>query len=96
MVYEIVAGILARLLEIDVDYITPEMELTKESGMEPINLAKLIIRLEKKFDIVIHDEDVHKFVCVNNLVDYIDNIEAENEEVSPVSSDEEREAWYYS
>lgn len=95
MVFETVVGILARLLEIDEDYITPEMKLAKEEGMEPINLAKLIIRCEKRFEIVIQDEDVYKFICVNDLVDYISNLLNENEEVTPVNSDEEREAWYY-
>lgn len=75
MVFETVAGILAEILGIDDEDITPQTELTREYGIKAVDVAKLVIECEKKFDLIIHDEDVHRFRCVNDLVEYIHRIQ---------------------
>lgn len=77
MVFQKVAEILSEIVEIDEEEITPETELTADNGIEAISIAKLVILCEKKFGITIHDEDVHSFKCVNDIVKYIEKAQSE-------------------
>lgn len=77
MVFQKVARILAEIIEVDSEDITPETELTKEYGIKAVDVAKLVIECEKKFKITIHDEDVLRFQFVNDLVEYIKKIQSE-------------------
>ncbi len=77
MIFKKVAKILAEIIEIDYEEITPATELTNEYAIQAIDLAKLVIECEKKFKITIHDEDVHTFKCVNDIVEYIQRIQAD-------------------
>jgi acyl carrier protein len=71
LVFQEVAGILAEIIDVDAEDITPETELTNEYGIKAIDVAKLVIACEKKFKIKIYDEDVHTLKCVNDVVEYI-------------------------
>lgn len=77
MVFQKVAVILSEIMEIDSEEITPETKLTADNGIEAISIAKLVILCEKKFGITIHDEDVHSFKCVNDIVKYIEKAQSE-------------------
>jgi len=77
LVFLTVAKILAEIIEIDYEDITPETELTMDNGIEAVNIAKLVVECEKKFNIIIHDENVHSFKCVNDIVEYIEKIQSE-------------------
>ena len=77
MVFQKVAKILTEIIGIDDEDITNETELTSEYGIKPIDVAKLVIECEKKFNITIHDEDVHNFRCVNDIVEYIKRIQSD-------------------
>jgi len=77
LVFQKVARILAEIIEVDSEDITPETELTKEYGIKAVDVAKLVIECEKKFKITIYDEDVHRFHSVNDLVEYIKKIQSE-------------------
>lgn len=71
LVFKKVAKILSEIIQISCEDIIPETELTADYGIGAVNVAKLVIECEKKFDITIHDEDVHNFRCVNDIVEYI-------------------------
>lgn len=77
MVFQKVAKILAEIIEVDCEDITLETELTNENGIKAVDVAKLVIECEKKFKITIHDEDVHNFRCVNDMVEYIKKIQSD-------------------
>lgn len=77
MVFQKVAKILAEIIDVDDEEITPETELTGEGGMKRIDVAKLIIECEKTFHITIHDEDVHNFKRVQDVVEYIKRIQSD-------------------
>jgi len=94
LVSESVAKILADIIEADYEEVNPETELTNDNGIERIDVAKLMIECEKKYKITIFDEDVHTFKCVGDIAKYIEEILSEDAK-SAVSSDEEREGWYY-
>lgn len=95
MVFQKVAGILADILNLDEEEITSDIELTPEFEIEKIHIAKLIIECEKKFKISIHDEKVHTFHTVGDVVKYIENALSEEEGNISESSEEERTWWYY-
>jgi acyl carrier protein len=69
--------VLAKIIEVDHEEITPETELTHEYGIKAIDVAKLVIECEKKFKIIIHDEDVHTFRSVNDIVEYIKRVQSD-------------------
>ena len=75
MVREKVAKILAEIIDIDWEDISPETDWTKEYDLKAVHIAKLVIECEKEFKIIIHDEDVHTFSCVNDVVEYIKRIQ---------------------
>lgn len=77
MVFEKVAKILAEIIGIDYEDITPETELTREYGIKAVDVAKLVIECEKRFKVTIHDEYVHNFKCVNDIVKYIKKARAD-------------------
>lgn len=72
MVFEKVAKILAEIIGMDDQDITPETALTREYGITALDVAKLVIECERKFRITIQDEDVHAFRYVSDLTDYIE------------------------
>ena len=74
MICKKVEKILAEIIDAEYEDITPETELTGESGIEAINMARLVIQCEKHFKIIIHDDDVHTFKYVKDIVKYIENL----------------------
>lgn len=95
MVYKKVAGILADILNLNEEDITPDMRLTPEPEIEKIHIAKLVIECERKFKITIHDEKVQDFCTVKDLVEWIEHLLAKNEGNLSESTDEKRMWWYY-
>ena len=87
--------ILADILGLDEDEITPDMGLTSEFEIERLHVAKFIIECEKKFKITIHDETVHTFRTVGDVVNYIESRLSEEEGNNSESSEDERMWWYY-
>lgn len=87
--------ILADILGLDEDEITSDMGLTSEFEIERLHIAKFIIECEKKFKITIHDENVHTFRTVGDVVNYIESRLSEEEGNHSESSEDERMWWYY-
>lgn len=77
MFFEKLAQILAEIIDREAEDITPETALTEDNGIMPIDVAKLVIECEKKFKITIHDEDVHNFKTVSDVVEYISKMQSE-------------------
>ncbi|MBQ2256124.1 MAG: hypothetical protein II330_04630 [Clostridia bacterium] len=46
----------------------------KDLVINSIELADLVMLCEEKFDIEIDDEDIHKFVTVGDVVNYLENV----------------------
>lgn len=76
MVFQKLSKILEEFIDIDSEDITLETELTVESGIKAVDIARLVIECEKQFKLTINDEDVHAFRCVNDLVEYINEIKS--------------------
>ena len=71
--YEKFVRLLVDELQIDEADITMDAELSNDLGINSIELADLVMLCEEKFDIEIDDEDIHKFVTVGDVVNYLEN-----------------------
>ena len=65
-------NLLVNELQIKEELITLDAELTTDLGVNSIELADLVMICEEQFDIVIDDEDLHGFITVGDVVDYLE------------------------
>ena len=61
--------------QVDEDKITLDAELSGDLAINSIELAELILRCEEEFGIAIQEEEMHKFVTVGDVVDYLNTLE---------------------
>lgn len=95
MTFHKVRDLLAEIIGVDEEVITPQMALSESNGIAPIDVAALVIACEKTFKITIHDEDVASFACVSDLAAYIgQKLEAGLYDM-PERTEEDRTAWFY-
>ncbi|NMA86467.1 MAG: acyl carrier protein [Tissierellia bacterium] len=64
--------LLAEIMGVDNEDINLKTKFTKEYGIKPIDVAKLIIAIEEEFNIVIHDDKAAFFMDVGDIVEYIE------------------------
>lgn len=73
--YEKLKELLVEELQIDEADITLDAKLATDLGVNSIELADLIMLCEDKFDIVIKDEDIHNFITIGDVVNYLETLE---------------------
>ncbi len=71
--FETLKKVLVEELQLDAEDITPEAELANDLGINSIELADLVMLCEDKFGIEIEDDDIHKFITVNDVVTYLES-----------------------
>ena len=59
-------------MNIDEANITMEAELSGDLGINSLELADLVYLCEEKFNVEIADEDLHNFVTVGDVVNYLE------------------------
>ena len=69
---ETLKKLLAEELQIDPETITPDAELASDLGLNSIELANLVMLCEEKFDVTIDDDDIHKFVTISDVAEYLE------------------------
>ncbi len=69
--FEKVKELLVDELSVNPDEVTMNAELVNDLGINSLELADLILLCEEKFDIEIDDEDIHKFISVGDVVNYL-------------------------
>ncbi|WP_324824745.1 acyl carrier protein [Sinanaerobacter sp. ZZT-01] len=77
MTLDIIISLLCEVISASENELSGRTPLTPEYDIEPIDIAKLMIKIEKRFEVTIHDEDVHTFRTVNDVVKYVDALIAE-------------------
>ena len=70
--FEKVKELLVKELQIQGDLITMDAELTSDLGINSIELADLVMICEEQFDLVIEDEDLHGFITVGDVVEFLE------------------------
>ena len=73
--FEKVKELLVKELQIQGNLITMDAELTSDLGINSIELADLVMICEEQFDLVIEDEDLHGFITVGDVVNYLESRE---------------------
>ena len=74
--FEKVKAILVEELRVAEEDVTMEAELANDLGVNSLELADLILLCEDKFNIVIDDEDLHTFITVGDVVNYLNENQA--------------------
>mgnify|MGYP004497704367 CR=1 FL=1 len=72
--FETVKNLLVEDLQVNPDDITMEAELIGDLGINSLELADMILLCEEKFDIEVKDDDIHKFITVGDVVNYLNEI----------------------
>ena len=72
--FEKIKEILVEEMQVDPENVTMEAELVNDLGVNSLELADLILLCEEKFDIEINDEDIHKFITVGDVADYLSEV----------------------
>lgn len=75
--FEKLKELLVDELQVDVSDITLAAKLSTDLGINSIELADLIMLCEDKFGIEIKDEDIHNFVTVADVVEYLEKLTAD-------------------
>ena len=70
--FETLKNILVEELQLDADEITLESDLANDLGINSIELADLVMICEEQFDLTIDDEDLHGFITVGDIVNYLE------------------------
>lgn len=71
--FETLKKVLVEELQLEEDEITLEAELSNDLGINSIELADLVMLCEDKFNIEIEDDDIHKFITVGDVVNYLES-----------------------
>ena len=69
--FEKVKELLVEELQVDPADVSMDAELIGDLGINSLELADLVLNCEEKFDIEIDDEEIHKFVTVGDVVNYL-------------------------
>ncbi len=69
--FEKVRDLMVEELSLNPDDITLTSELVNDLGINSLELADLVMLCEDRFDIEFSDDDIHKFVTVGDVVEYL-------------------------
>ncbi len=67
--------LLVEEFQVEEDKITLDAELSGDLAINSIELAELILRCEETFGIEIQEDEMHKFVTVGDVVEYLNTLE---------------------
>lgn len=73
MEFEKLQQIIAEVLNVDVDEITPETTFVDDLGANSLDVFQIIMGIEEEFDIEIPTEEAEKIVSVGDAAEQIKN-----------------------
>ena len=71
-----VKAIIVDKLGVEESQVTPEASFTADLNADSLDTVELIMEFEKEFGISIPDEDTQKINCVNDVIEYIEKLQA--------------------
>ena len=72
MVYETVAGMIAKQVKKDVSEVTPDKRLVEDLKADSANVMVMIMDMEDTFNITVEDDAINTLKTVGDVVNYID------------------------
>ena len=73
MEFEKLQQMIAEVLNVNADEITPETTFVDDLGADSLDIFQIIMGIEEEFDIEIPNEEVEKIVSVGDAVEQIKN-----------------------
>ena len=70
--FERIKTILVNDLHVDAAEVTPDAELINDLGINSLELADLVLLCEDEFGLEFSEDDIHKFITVGDVVDYLE------------------------
>ena len=70
--FEKIKNFLVEELSINEDEIVPSAELMNDLGINSLELADLVIYCEDEFGIEFNEDDIHKLITINDVVEYLE------------------------
>ena len=74
--YEKIKEVLVEKLHVDEKDIRPDADIKKDLGADSLDILQLLMSLEEEYDIQIPDDKLAGFATVQDIVDYMESIEA--------------------
>ena len=74
MEFEKLQAIIADVLNVPKDDITPETTFVDDLGADSLDIFQIIMGIEEEFDIEIANEDAEQIVTVSDAVEEIKNV----------------------
>ncbi len=71
MILMTIQRLLAEMLEIDPEEITPETDLEEDLDMDSLDGTELLLALEEEFDLEIDEDTARGFRTVGDIIDYL-------------------------
>ena len=71
-----VKAIIVAKLGVEESQVTPEASFTADLNADSLDTVELIMEFEKEFGISIPDDDTSKIKCVQDVIDYIEKLQA--------------------
>ena len=69
--FDEIKSIMTKTLSIPEDQITPEANLEADLGISSLELYELGGRIMEVYDIDIEEDEIHTFITVNDIVEYV-------------------------
>lgn len=69
--FEKLKEILVEELSLDPNDITMDSELSNDLGVNSLELADLVLLCEDTFGVEFKDEDIHKFITIGDVVEFL-------------------------
>ncbi len=73
MEFEKLQGIIAEVLNVDVEEITMDTTFTDDLGADSLDIFQIIMGIEEEFDIEIPNDAAEKIVTIGDAVEQIKN-----------------------
>lgn len=70
--FERLKNILVEELSLNPDEVTLTAELANDLGVNSLELADLVLVCEDEFGVEFNEEDIHKFITVGDVVEYLE------------------------
>ena len=74
MEFEKIAGIIAEVLNIDPDEITPDSNFTEDLNADSLDMAQIVMAFEDELGIEIDPEDIGSIQTVSDVVEKIKDL----------------------
>ena len=73
-IFDDVRDVVVEQLSVAPDAVKLESKIIEDLGADSLDVVELVMALEEKFEVEIHDSDAEKLITINDVVTYIENL----------------------